>query len=135
MDEPRVDSGMMQRIFGDCEGIDDSANPDSVLHDPFGKFFESAEIDHAIAVAPSRGAISLDFLKTETGDVDTEEFALDPVPTIAKAEPSASRNTFAKKLGVTRSEVATAEDGTRWMRGFDAGGTLVDARVLLPATE
>jgi hypothetical protein len=130
MDEPRVDSGMMQRIFGDCEGIDDSVNPDSVLADPFGKFFESAEIDHAMAVAPSRGAISLDFLKTETSDVDTEEFQLDSVPAVIKAESGAySGTTLAKRLGIIRTEEKIS-DGAKWMLAFNAGGECVDQRFI-----
>lgn len=39
--------------------------------------------------------------------------------------------TLAARLGVVRSEVVV-EDGTRWLRGFNADGQLVDVRMLLP---
>ena len=132
MDEPKVDGFLMTAIFGDNDlGLDDTSNPDAVLFDPFQKFFEQAEIDHAFAAAADRGSVSTDFLKTsgiET-DVDSEEFALDSPPTLAKAEPGSSRATFAKRMGIVRVE-AKEIDGVRWQDCFNAGGELVYMRFI-----
>jgi hypothetical protein len=130
MNEPLMkgaDGTLTAIIYADNEQLEDRCNPDADAPDPFAKILEQAAIDHALARVPGSRNVSLDWLAVgESEDI----FELDARPTIAKAEPG-SRNTLAKKLGITRTEEKIIE-GVRWQDAFNATGELVHTRVLLP---
>jgi hypothetical protein len=133
MEKPNVDGFLATALYGNSDlGLDgDTSDPEAVLFDPVAGVLERAQIDHAFKSAADRGSCSVDFLKTsgiET-DVDSEEFQLDVAPAITKDEPVASRITFAKRMGITRTE-ENISDGAKWMHMFNDAGECVRTQFL-----
>ncbi len=109
-----------------------------------------AQKEH-ISKAP-RVAIDPAFLNAPDmdSDVDDDSLELDPMMKIVAITPEPLSdftaeyfkrageqfsNTLKKRLGIVTTTIRRDENGTRWLRGFDAAGKMVDCRALLGSGE
>jgi hypothetical protein len=109
-----------------------------------------------IATAP-RATVDPAFFKAPSmdDDVDEDNGELDPPLVIQKIGPETvsalsdwradflkrvgfsepTGNTLKKRLGIVSSTIRRDEDGTAWLRGFNAAGEMVDCRTLIEVKE
>jgi hypothetical protein len=129
---------ILKIVFGDNDEPD-MTDLDEQSNDMVKAAFERAPI--AAAVKDARVAIDPAFFAAPPeDDVDTDG-ELDPQimkitaidPELAPAARLELRpgSTLGKRMGISTTTIRKDADGTKWLRGFSADGTLIDCRVLI----
>jgi hypothetical protein len=116
-------------VFKKFGAQDEVPDADDEIPEPVGQAFAAAPVRVALAKSDTPMSISRDWLDVPADDVDDGCFELQKSPMVVKDE---GPRTLAKKLRVVKTTTEADENGTQWVRGYDASGVLVDTRVLLP---
>jgi hypothetical protein len=124
-------STLKQIIWGDDFELD-KADPDKLNDNPFPEMILKNQVAAALAKADARTHVVFDWGIPPASDVSSDDEPLYKAPEVVRDD---GRNTLAKKMGIVKTTTETDGNGTRWVRGFDASGVLVDTRVLLPDSD
>ena len=143
-------SGYGDWIYGPTDDRPDNGPDD--IPTIVEKARERGPVNAALAKKSAGVDVSRDWLIVPSDDMDDDTGPLDTGLMVVKTDPALASalsdwkadflrrtgfgeqtgTTLKKRLGIVSQTIREDADGVRWLRGFDAAGTMVDCREMLP---